>query len=91
MVACMNEADATPDPRALYPSDHCPLCGGDNQCAMAAGQPAETCWCQGASISPEALAAIPAESVGVRCLCPACGRLDAPATAQVAKKGDNCK
>ncbi|RLA51094.1 MAG: hypothetical protein DRQ98_12030 [Gammaproteobacteria bacterium] len=57
----------------------CPLCGGDNQCAMAAGQPAETCWCRSASISPEALVAVPTESVGVRCLCPACGRLDTPA------------
>ncbi|RLA48834.1 MAG: hypothetical protein DRR04_06240 [Gammaproteobacteria bacterium] len=61
----------------------CPLCGADNQCAMAAGQPTESCWCLNVSLSPGALAAIPAESVGVRCLCPACGRLDAPAAGKV--------
>ncbi|MBP6701417.1 MAG: cysteine-rich CWC family protein [Halioglobus sp.] len=52
----------------------CPLCGGDNQCAIAAGRPGETCWCVSATIGAAALAAIPAESVGKRCICPACGR-----------------
>lgn len=53
----------------------CPLCGGDNQCAMAAGKPPESCWCQEATFDKEALEAIPAESQGKHCLCPACGRL----------------
>ena len=52
----------------------CPLCGGDNQCAMAADQAAEICWCQAVTISAASLAAIPADSVDKRCLCPACGR-----------------
>lgn len=54
----------------------CPLCGGDNQCAMAAGKPADSCWCQEVTISKEALAAIPAEAVNKICLCPACGRAE---------------
>ncbi|MGL4564344.1 MAG: cysteine-rich CWC family protein [Halioglobus sp.] len=50
----------------------CPLCGGDNQCALAGGRPWETCWCVSASIGAAALAALPAQSVGRRCICPAC-------------------
>ena len=54
------------------PQQHCPLCSADNQCAMAAGKPAEQCWCQQAVISPEVLEAIPERDRGVRCICPAC-------------------
>ena len=54
-------------------TDKCPLCGGDNQCAVAAGEPAENCWCMTATISEAALEALPAEERGVRCICPACG------------------
>jgi len=60
----------------------CPLCGGDNQCAMAAGQPAASCWCQDVVISPAALAAIPAASVGKHCLCPACGKMKGDTTVE---------
>ncbi|MCB1699350.1 MAG: cysteine-rich CWC family protein [Pseudomonadales bacterium] len=52
----------------------CPVCGQDNQCAVMAGRPADTCWCAGTAISPEALAAVPADSIGKRCLCPGCAR-----------------
>ena len=52
----------------------CPLCGGDNQCAMAVGKPAESCWCQGVTFDPEALARIPEASQGKHCVCEACGR-----------------
>jgi hypothetical protein len=51
----------------------CPLCGGHNQCAMTAGQPAGTCWCATATFSAEALAAVPPDSMGKRCLCAGCG------------------
>ncbi|MCB1695735.1 MAG: cysteine-rich CWC family protein [Halioglobus sp.] len=51
----------------------CPRCGGNNACALAAGLPAETCWCATATISSAALAALPADALGRRCLCPACG------------------
>ena len=51
----------------------CPLCGGDNACAMAAGGGgAGECWCSAARIPPEALARIPAEERGRRCVCARC-------------------
>jgi len=56
------------------PQRVCPLCGADNQCAVAAGRPVETCWCVGVELDAAALAAIPAASVGKHCICPACGR-----------------
>ena len=34
------------------------------------GRPADTCWCAGTAISPEALAAVPADSIGKRCPVP---------------------
>ena len=54
-------------------ADKCPLCGADNQCAMASGKAPESCWCMSAEISAEALAALPESERGVRCICPACG------------------
>jgi len=53
----------------------CPLCGADNQCAMAAGKPAESCWCQDVTFDPKALERIPPASQGKHCVCQACGRL----------------
>ncbi|MCB1675072.1 MAG: cysteine-rich CWC family protein [Halioglobus sp.] len=53
----------------------CPLCGADNGCAMAAGHNVNGCWCLRAVIDPQALAALPADDAGRRCLCSACGRL----------------
>lgn len=61
------------DSAAGFAPNRCPLCGGDNQCAVAAGQPPESCWCQNAVISEAALAAVPAEAVNKVCLCPSCG------------------
>ena len=52
----------------------CPLCGRANKCAVAAGRAVDSCWCYRATLSPAALAAVPPESAGKRCLCPACGR-----------------
>ncbi|TDG12390.1 hypothetical protein E2F43_12290 [Seongchinamella unica] len=54
-------------------TDKCPLCGQDNQCAMAAGEPPDNCWCMTVEISAAALAALPEAERGVRCICPACG------------------
>ena len=55
------------------PNHICPLCGGANQCAPAkAGTLEVECWCTTASISPEALARVPAELVRKACLCPRC-------------------
>ena len=50
----------------------CPLCGQDNQCAVAAGDPPETCWCFSAQLdtgAKEKAAAITA----AQCVCPSCG------------------
>ena len=51
----------------------CPLCGNANECAIAAGRSAETCWCMTATIAPEVLASIPEEAQGKVCVCPRCG------------------
>ncbi|HRL98777.1 MAG TPA: cysteine-rich CWC family protein [Acidovorax sp.] len=59
----------------------CPLCGQPNQCAVAAGRPAHSCWCMTAAISPEVLAAIPEAERGKTCICPACGKV-APSAPQ---------
>ena len=51
----------------------CPLCGQSNECAIAAGLPAESCWCMTQAIDPAALAALPQEARGKVCICAACG------------------
>lgn len=50
----------------------CPLCGRDNDCAIAAGRDAESCWCMTATISPTTLGSIPAEARGKVCICARC-------------------
>ncbi len=56
------------------PTDRlCPLCNGDNDCAMANGRPPESCWCQGVELNPDSLAAIPEDARGRRCICAKCG------------------
>ncbi|XDF35924.1 cysteine-rich CWC family protein [Paracidovorax avenae] len=62
----MPDAAPLPDP-AL-----CPLCGQSNQCAIEAGQPADSCWCMATLVHPAALAAVPAAARGMACLCPRC-------------------
>jgi hypothetical protein len=56
----------------------CPLCGEQNQCAIAAGKRHESCWCMSATMDPKALAAIPVEAHGKVCICPRCARGAAP-------------
>ena len=60
----LNDATA-PDPTG------CPLCGGPNNCAMAAGG-AGPCWCATATIPSETLARIPDEARNRACICPRC-------------------
>lgn len=50
----------------------CPICGGDNRCAMAADPGAADCWCFAAPVSPEALRAVPEEARGLVCICARC-------------------
>ncbi|WP_312567197.1 cysteine-rich CWC family protein [Comamonas sp.] len=52
----------------------CPLCGQANQCAVAAGLPAQSCWCMQQRIAPEVLERIPAAQRRQACVCPACGQ-----------------
>jgi hypothetical protein len=52
----------------------CPVCGADNQCAMADDKQASQCWCMGVTIAEEALAQIPAKARDTQCLCAACAR-----------------
>jgi hypothetical protein len=64
----------------------CPLCGGDNRCAMelqkATGQAQPPCWCVSQTFSAELLARLPAQAQGVACICSACLlRFDQPDTA----------
>ncbi|WP_414711273.1 cysteine-rich CWC family protein [Spongiibacter sp. UBA1325] len=53
----------------------CPLCEGENQCAIAKGEAPQQCWCMSATLDPGALqraAALPGER---RCICAACGAI----------------
>ncbi len=50
----------------------CPLCGGDNRCAMASGEDPANCWCVEIAIDPAVLQRLPAQAVGKVCICRAC-------------------
>ncbi|MBU4183868.1 MAG: hypothetical protein A3B67_06995 [Burkholderiales bacterium RIFCSPHIGHO2_02_FULL_66_10] len=54
----------------------CPLCGGDNRCAMevekATGKPQPPCWCVTETFTPDLLARLPAEAQGQACICARC-------------------
>jgi hypothetical protein len=59
----------------------CPLCGQDNQCAIAAGRPPQDCWCMQKVIDAQMLQTIPTDQRGKVCICPACGVPTAAASA----------
>ena len=54
----------------------CPLCGGDNRCAMeierATGQKQGPCWCVSQTFSAELLARLPDSAQGKACICASC-------------------
>lgn len=62
----------------LDDASRCPLCGGDNRCAMelqrATGQAQAPCWCVQASFPPALLATLPAQAQGKACICSDCLR-----------------
>jgi hypothetical protein len=60
------------------PPDRCPLCGGGNACAMAAGD-ASPCWCLAAVFDEALLARVPPAARGRACICPACAAAEARA------------
>lgn len=66
----MTDTTLSPDPTC------CPLCGGDNRCAMeverATGVAQGPCWCSTQSFSPELLARLPTEAQGKACICARC-------------------
>ncbi|MFY3385832.1 cysteine-rich CWC family protein [Paracidovorax sp. MALMAid1276] len=66
-------APSSPSPSLAGSPARCPLCGRANQCAIAAGQPAETCWCMSRALNAEVLRALPPDLRGRACICPACG------------------
>jgi len=52
---------------------NCPLCGGPNTCAMAAGGDASApCWCRSAVFSEELLGQVPEGQRGQVCICARC-------------------
>lgn len=66
----MSIAAVPPDPT------HCPLCGGDNRCAMeieqATGQKQPPCWCVTQAIPADLLERLPAQARGKACICARC-------------------
>lgn len=54
----------------------CPLCGGNNACAMEAG--AGDCWCRDASFAPSLFERLPAGARGAACICRRCAEAAAP-------------
>jgi hypothetical protein len=54
--------------------DRCPLCGGPNDCGIAAGK--SECWCFQVKIAAEELGRLPEEAKGTVCVCEKCA-LDA--------------
>ena len=55
-----------------YDTSICPLCGGPNQCAMAADPNATECWCEFVEFPRELLAQIPEHAVRKTCVCQKC-------------------
>ncbi len=60
----------------IIDATRCPLCGGDNRCAMevehATGQPQPPCWCVSADFPPDLLARLPEQARGLACVCARC-------------------
>ena len=57
------------------PAFTCPLCGGDNACAVAASGRTDTpCWCASADFPAPLLDRIPAEHRMRACVCAGCVR-----------------
>ncbi|MGS5089255.1 cysteine-rich CWC family protein [Hydrogenophaga sp. A37] len=66
----------TPLSRVTTDPTRCPLCGGDNRCAMevqkATGEPQPPCWCVTETFSPDLLAHLPEAAQGQACICARC-------------------
>ena len=57
---------------------HCPLCGGNNRCAMElereTGEKQPPCWCTQTDFNASLLESIPDRLKGKACICEACAR-----------------
>ncbi len=62
--------------REFSPS-RCPLCGEPNQCAVARGEPHESCWCMKVSFAPGALDELPEAARNRYCVCQRCATKNA--------------
>jgi hypothetical protein len=62
-------------PEAARKTAHaCPRCGGDNRCAMAAGEAITACWCIDIRIDEQLLPGAGSDRSAMSCLCPGCAR-----------------
>jgi hypothetical protein len=63
----------------------CPLCGGDNRCAMEiereTGEVQPPCWCMDATFSAALFESIPLAARGQACICARCVAAAAAASA----------
>lgn len=64
LYVCNPSMSAPIDPQ------RCPICGAENDCAVARGQGA--CWCFTAAIPDDVLEKIPIEARNLACVCKAC-------------------
>ena len=48
----------------------CPLCGGPNDCGVAAGK--GVCWCFSATVRSDVIERVPEELRGAACVCSTC-------------------
>jgi hypothetical protein len=64
-------------------TSRCPLCGGENGCAIAlkeaTGEAQPGCWCFSVSFSADLLARLPADMLNAACICARCVADDAGA------------
>ena len=75
----------SPLPHTTTDPTRCPLCGGDNRCAMevqkATGEPQPPCWCVTETFSPDLLARLPEAAQDQACICASClARFNTPVT-----------
>lgn len=65
-----------PAPLTAVDPTRCPLCGGDNRCAMEiereTGEVQPPCWCVSTSFPPGLLDSLPEAARGQACLCMRC-------------------
>ncbi|WP_150276001.1 cysteine-rich CWC family protein [Paenibacillus tepidiphilus] len=60
------------NPAAERTGANCPVCGKDNGCALAHGNPADTCWCMSFSVPRETLEQIKQLYPEASCICRDC-------------------